>query len=401
MAYHMLSNSQDQHVVGGARQVPKMQGPFRLSWPRACTHRLWMPKQIGYAVVGLGAVVRASVLPAFARAADNSRLVALVSGDRAKAQTLGQTFRAAAYHYEEFRQCLQRDDVNAVYIALPNSLHCDYAVEAARAGVHVFCEPPMAITADECRRMVRAAQTNRVKLMMGYRFHFRPAAQKAVELVRAGQIGVPKTFSTDFTMRVAENDQTRLQRRLGGGTMYHLGVDCVNAVRAIFGAEPAQVMAMTARTSRRYGGDVDEGAAALIRFPDERLAHLHTSFGEEPTADLTIFGEEGSVRVTRAYHANAPATVTVVRQGEREELAFEPNDDFAAAIGYFSACILQERAPEPSGVEGLQDIRIVEAIYRSARDGRPVTLPRLTRVETPAAVESELRRAPMDRYQAG
>lgn len=360
-----------------------------------------MPKQIGYAVLGLGAVARASVLPAFARAAENSRLVALISGDRAKAQTLGQTFRAAAYHYEEFRQCLQRDDVNAVYIALPNSLHCEYAVEAARAGVHVFCEPPMAITADECRRMVRACQTNRVKLVMGYRLHFRPAAQKALALVRAGQIGIPKTFSADVTFRIAENDQTRLMRRLGGGTVYHLGVDVVNAVRSVFGAEPAQVMAMTARTSRRYGGDVDESSVSLVRFPDERLAHFHTSFGEEPTSELTVLGEAGLIRLTRAFHANAPATMTLVRQGEREELAFEPHDDFAAAIADFSNCILQDRLPDASGVEGLQDIRIVEAIYRSSRDGRPVTLPRLTRVEAPTAVELELRRASLDRRQAG
>jgi predicted dehydrogenase len=359
-----------------------------------------MPKHVGYAVIGLGALARAAVLPAFAHAAENSRLVALVSGDRAKAQALAQTFRATAYHYEELRQCLQRDDVNALYIALPNSLHCDYAVEAARAGVHVFCEPPMAITADECRRMVRACQTNRVKLMLGYRLHFRTAAQKAVALVRSGQIGIPKTFSSDFTVRLAEGDQTRLQRRLGGGSVYHLGVESVNAVRTLFAAEPAQVMAMTARTSRRYGGDVDESAVALIRFPDERLAHLHSSFGEEPVADFAIFGEEGLLRLARAYHANAPAVLTVVRQGERQELAFEASDDFAAAIAHFSSCILEDRAPEPSGVEGLQDVRIVEAIYRSARDGRPVTLPRLARVE-PAAVEHDLRRAAADRREAG
>ncbi len=359
-----------------------------------------MPKQIGYAVIGLGALARAAVLPAFAHAAENSRLVAVVSGDRAKAQALAQTFRATAYHYEELRQCLQRDDVNAVYIALPNSLHCDYAVEAARAGVHVFCEPPMAITADECRRMVRACQTNRVKLMLGYRLHFRAAVHKALALVRSGQIGIPKTFSSDFTTRLAEGDQTRLQRRLGGGTVYHLGVEAINAVRALFAAEPAQVMAMTARTSRRYGGDVDEGAVAIVRFPDERLAHLHTSFGEEPVADFTVFGEEGFLRLARAYHANASAVLTVVRQGERQELTFEASDDFATALVYFSGCILQDRAPEPSGVEGLQDIRIVEAIYRSARDGRPVTLPRLARVE-PAAVAHELGRVPVDRRQAG
>jgi predicted dehydrogenase len=358
-----------------------------------------MAKHIGYAVIGLGSVARTSVLPAFARAAEHSRLIAVISGDRAKAQLIAQQFNAAAYHYDELRQCLQRDDVNVLYITLPNALHCDYAVEAARARVHVLCEPPMAVTADECRRMIRTCQTNRVKLMLAYRLHFRPAVLRALSLVRTGHIGMPKTFSSDLTSRVGTPDSSWLQRRLGGGTVYHLGVECIHAARTALGSEPAQVMAMTARTTRRYGGDVDEGAVALIRFPDERLAHFHTSFGEEPASRFTIFGEEAWLQVTNAYEASAPGRLTVVRRGERQETTFEPTDEFAAVLAYFSAAIREDRAPEPSGVEGLQDTRIIEAIYRSARDGRPVTLPRLARAEAPAA-ESEPGRATQDR-QAG
>ena len=102
-----------------------------------------MAKQIGYAVIGLGAVARAAVLPAFAQSAHNSRLVAVISRDRAKAQAVAEQFHAVAYQIDELRQCLQREDVNALYIALPTSLHCDYTVEAARAGIHVVCEAPM------------------------------------------------------------------------------------------------------------------------------------------------------------------------------------------------------------------------------------------------------------------
>jgi predicted dehydrogenase len=359
-----------------------------------------MAKQIGYAVVGLGDIARKAVLPAFARASQNSRLAAVVSGDRAKAQATAQQYRAHAYHYDEFRQCLERDDVDAVYIALPNSMHSDYAVEAARTGTHVLCEKPMAVTADECRRMIRTCQTNRVKLMIAYRLHFEPANLKALELVRAGRIGAPKTFSSNTTLRVRNPDDIRLQRRLGGGTVYDLGVDCVNAARNLFGAEPAQVMAMTARTSRRYGGDVDESAVGLIRFPDERLAHFHTSFGEERVSAFTIFGEQGSIGLTNAYRYAAAMTLRIVRGGATEELTFEPTDQFAGEIAYFSDCILKDRPPEPSGIEGLQDVRLLEAIYRSAREGRPVTLPRLAGGDTLAAAEPEMRTSAGDRRQA-
>lgn len=358
-----------------------------------------MAKQIGYAVLGAGELARKAVLPAFARA-ENSRLVAVVSADRAEAQTVAQEFRAAPYHFDELRQCLAREDVNAVWITVPNAHHCDYAVEAARAGVHVLCERPMAITADECRRMLRTSQTNRVKLMVAYRLPFQPGPLKAIELVRAGAIGLPKTFSSDFTTKLDDPDDVRLSRRLGGGTVYDLGVQVVHAARSVFAAEPAQVMAMTARTSHRYGGDVDESAVALVRFPDERLAHVHTSFGEEPTAVFTIYGEDGYLRLANAYRHTEPMTIQMVRSGRVEELTFEPGDPFGATVTYFSDCVMKDRQPEPSGIDGLQDVRIVEAIYRSARDGRPVTLPRLTRADVPAAAGEEVAKAVAERRQA-
>lgn len=355
-------------------------------------------KQIGFAVVGLGDVARRAVLPAFANT-DNTRLVAVVSGDRAKAQAIAQQYHATAYHYDELRQCLQRDDVHAAYIALPNSMHCDYAVEAARAGAHVLCETPMAITADECRRMIRTCQTNRVKLMIAYRLRFHPAHRRLLDLVRDGAIGTPKSFSSDYTTRVPSSDDIRLQRRMGGGTVYDLGVHIIDTARVLFGAEPAQVMAMTARMSRRFGGDVDENAVALIRFPDERLVHFHTSFGEDPHAHLTVFGEDGHLRLSHAYAVDTSMTLHRVKDGRVEEERFEPIDQFATTIAYFVDCIIRDVIPEPSGYEGLQDVRIVEAIYRSSRDGRPVTLPRMARVDTPGG-DQDVGRNPIEKRQA-
>lgn len=357
-----------------------------------------MGKQIGYAVVGAGPVVERTLLPAFARAGGDARLAAIVSSDRARGQTLAHEHHATAYHLDDFRQCLQRDDVQAVYIALPNSQHCDYAVEAARAGAHVLVERPMAVMADECRRMLRTCQTNRVKLMVAYHLQFHPGHLRLAELVRSGAVGAPKTISSDFTVRVQDQDDMRLQRRLGGGTVYDLGVFAIFAARTLFAAEPAQVMAMTARMTRRYGGDVDESTVALIRFPEDRLTHFHTSFGEEPTAVLTVFGEEGYARLAGAYNGSQPSALEIVRGGRREEQTFEAIDAYASELEYFAGCIVRDSAPEPSGVEGLQDVRIVEAIYRSARDGRPVTLPRLARVEAPPA-EHDVRKV-ADRRQA-
>ena len=341
-----------------------------------------MARQIGYAVVGCGDVARTVRLSAFAEAGENSRLVAIVSDQRAAVASLAQELGVTGYHHDELRQCLQREDVNAAYIALPNSMHCDSAVEAARAGVHVLCEKPMAVTADECRRMLRTCQTNRVKLMIAYHLHRQPAHRKLLDLVHSGALGKPRTFSSDFTLPIDEPYDVRLQRRLGGGTLYELGVYCINTARHVFGAEPAQVMAMAARTNHR--GDVDAATVALVRFPDDRLAHFHTSFGETRTATLTVLGERALVRLSNAYHAEAAATLELEHHDTREVHSFEPTDQLADELQYFSHCILTDRFPEPSGLEGVQDVRIVEAIYRSARDGRPVTLPRVARADAPS-----------------
>jgi len=249
----------------------------------------------------------------------------------------------------------------------------------------------MAVTADECRRMIRTCQTNRVKFMLSYRLQFQPVIVRALDLVRAGQLGPLKTFSSDVTMRIPSPDDPRLQRRLGGGSVYDLGINAITLARTFLGFDPAQVMAMTARPTRRYVGDVDEATIALIRFPDERLAHFHSSFGEEPGSSLTMFGEEGWLQIAPAYRHEVESRLVLSRQGRAEEMTFPPTNQFAEEITYFSNCILTNRQPEPSGIEGLQDVRIVEAIYRSARDGRPVTLPRLVRVDTPAASESDAR----------
>jgi predicted dehydrogenase len=342
-----------------------------------------MREPIGYAVVGLGDAAHQALLPAFT--GDSSiRLAAVIAPDRSRAQTLAQESRASAYGSEEFRQCLQRGDVNAVYLALPNSMRCDFAVEAARAGVHVVCEKSMAVTADECRRMIRTCQTHRVKLTIASREPARAGMEQALDLVRSGAIGPLKTVSADVTLRIDHPGDVRLQRRLGGGTLYDLGISVISAARRFFAAEPAQVMAMTSRTSRRYGGDVDEGAVALIRFPEERLAHFHTSFGEQPQATYTLFGEAGLLRLALGPDHARQGVVTVVGETGHQEFRFDPSDPLADEVATFARCILEDRAAEPSGLEGLQDVRIVEAIYRSARDGRPVTLPRATRPELPA-----------------
>lgn len=160
--------------------------------------------KIRYAVVGLGDLAQVAVLPAFKRA-ENSELTAIVSGDAEKRKKLGKKYRVkSVFSYEEYDQALSL--VDAVYLVVPNHLHHDYAVRAAKTGIHVLCEKPMAVTEEECESMIQAADANGVKLMIAYRLHFEKGNLEAAQLAQSGKLGASRIFSSDFAQQVAEGN---------------------------------------------------------------------------------------------------------------------------------------------------------------------------------------------------
>lgn len=323
-------------------------------------------------MVGLGHIAQAAVLPAFAHARANSRLVAIVSGDRTKRRELGRRYKVAAYSYEQYDECLK--EVDAVYIALPNSQHAEFTVRAARAGVHVLCEKPMAVTVDECKTMLEACRANRVKLMIAYRLHFEELNLRAIDLVRRGAIGEPKFFNSSFSMTVRKGD-IRLQKAHGGGSLYDIGVYCINAARYLFRAEPKEVVAMAVNSGLARLAEVDESTAGILRFDGERVASFVTSFNAADVATYQIVGTKGHLRLDPAYEYAEPLAWTMTIGGKAKRVRSGTRDQFAPELLHFSDCILKNRQPEPSGEEGMQDVRIVQALYQSAETGKAVPIP--------------------------
>jgi predicted dehydrogenase len=327
---------------------------------------------VRYAVVGLGYISQAAVLPAFRHARGNSRLVALVSGDATKRRELGRKYGVATYSYDEYDTCLASGDVDAVYIALPNDQHREYTVRAARHGVHVLCEKPLAVTEADCRAMIAACKRNGVKLMTAYRLHFERASLKALASMRNGVIGEPRLFVSSFTMNV-EPPNIRLDAARGGGTLYDIGIYCINAARHLFAAEPIEVSATTVQGAKK-GSTVEDSAIATLRFPGDRLATFCVSFGAGKTSEYRIVGTKGSMRAEPAFELASGLTLQFERDGRKRTIKYAKRDQFAPELAYFSDCILEDRAPEPSGEEGLADVRVIRALYKSAKGGRRVRL---------------------------
>ena len=346
---------------------------------------------VRYAVVGLGYIAQAAVLPAFRHARSNSRLVALVSGDARKREALSRQYGVPAFAYEEYDDLLESGAVDAVYIALPNDQHKDFTVRAARRGVHVLCEKPLAVDERECRAMIEACRKNRVKLMTAYRLHFERATLQALDSVKGGVIGRPLSFVSSFTLTVASPDNIRANaRELGGGTLYDIGVYCINAARHLFRAEPVEVFAMTTGTK----GSAEETAAATLRFPGERLATFCVSFGADKTSEYRIVGTRGSLRADPAYELAAGLKLHITRGGKKKTIAYRKRDQFAPELLHFSECVLRDRSPEPEGSEGLADVRIIRALYKSAETGRAVALERKAGRRTPTR-RHEITRPPV------
>jgi glucose-fructose oxidoreductase len=351
-------------------------------------------RKVRYAVVGLGHIAQAAVLPAFKHAGANSELAALVSDDPTKLKELGKKYKVRQlYSYDDYDRCVESGAVDAVYIALPNHLHCEYTLKAAEAARHVLCEKPLGMTEDECRQMMEACRENEVQLMTAYRLHFDEATLKAIEIAQSGQLGELKYFSAMHMMDVKPGD-IRLRDETGGGTLHDIGIYCINAVRNLFRDEPIEMFAVSLTGDEPKFGEVEEAVSAILRFPGNRTAVFTCSFGGAKVSSYRIAGTEGDLVVDPgfSYTDKLVHYLTINRKTSRK--TFPKRDQFAAELLYFSDCVLNHREPEPSGLEGAADVRIIEALYRSIAEGKPVTLVPVLKQEWPS-MEQEIYRPPV------
>jgi predicted dehydrogenase len=340
-------------------------------------------KPVRYAVVGLGYFAQAAILPAFEHC-KNGKLTALVSDDPEKLKKLGHKYGVKnLYSYDQYQECLGNGEVDAVYIALPNDMHREYTVRAAKMGIHVLCEKPMAVSTRDCEEMIREASEHHVRLMIAYRLHMDEANLKAIEIATSGKIGEPRLFNSVFAMQVKDQN-IRIKGERGGGTLYDLGVYCINAARYLFQDEPYEV---TAFSASKHGdarfSEVDEMTSAILRFPGDRLASFTTSFGAADVSSLRVVGTQGDICAEPAFDYSEPIQMWVTTEGKTKEMKFPKRDQIAGEIEYFSDCVLQGKEPEPNGLEGLADVRVVQALYESAMQGKPIRLERLEKKTRP------------------
>ena len=334
--------------------------------------------RVGYAVVGLGAISQQAVLPAFAHT-QKAKLVAVVSGDKEKARRLAEQFRAQNYYsYDEYQKCLRHPEVEAVYIATPPGEHAKYTILAARAKKHVLCEKPLAAAVAECRRMVRACGENAVQFMTGYRKYFEPGSVAMKKLISGGELGRIDVIHAAFTEYRPAGDSSPdwlfKPKLSGGGPLMDIGIYCVNTSRWLVDEDPVQATAIQWSHDRQRFKAVEEGIAFRLNFQSGLVLQGTASWGSALASFIQVHGEKGWASLSPAFAFEEERRLTGKIAGKWFEKEFTAIDEFALELDAFADCIRENREPEPDGEQGMRDIIILDAIYRSAKQGRTVAI---------------------------
>ena len=337
---------------------------------------------VGFAVMGLGGYGIGKVLPALANG-ERCHVAAVVSGNPEKAKTVAAAYglpEDAIYSYEDFDRIAGDDRVDAVYNVLPTGLHMEWTEKSFAAGKHVLCEKPMALSTDECARMIAASEAAGRKLMIAYRCHFEPFNLRAMELMREGAVGKIRTIETAQTYRmgptsVAEN--WRVVRALaGGGPLEDYGIYGLQSALYLSGEMPVSVKAVTEQPANdpRFA-EIFSTVTTEMRFPSGAVANMVTSYDMTPGRNIArVEGEEGVLMMDPATSYGGH-TMTLTRDGVSEDLVpGDPDVQFARMCDHMADAIRNDAAILTPGEMGLRDMALVEAIYRSAAEGREVTL---------------------------
>ena len=252
------------------------------------------------------------------------------------------------------------------------------------AGIHVLCEKSMAFDEVECEAMIADAEDGHAKLMIGYRLHLDHGNLQAIDVVNSGKIGEPRIFTSVFSQQVKPGN-SRLKRDVGGGALYDMGVYCINAARYLFRAEPLEVFAWNSSSNDKRFTEVPEMTSAVLKFPDERIASFTSSFGAAARSVFEVIGTKGVLRMDPAYEMAEAIKFEITTGGRTIRKTFKKSDQFAPELVYFSNCILNNKEPQPSGREGLADVRIIRALIESAETNRPVSIPQISVKRRPDA----------------
>ena len=329
-------------------------------------------KKLGFALVGLGSLSTNQIAPALQKT-KLCRLAAIVTGTPAKEKIWADKYgipERSIYNYRNFDQIAGNPDVQVVYVVLPNAMHGEFTIRAAKAGKHVLCEKPMEVSVEKCQAMIDACNEAKVQLAIGYRCQFAPHHLEMIQMARQNTFGKLKLIEASFGFRIGDPNQWRLKHSLaGGGALMDVGIYALQGARYVSGEEPIEVTATETKTDPVKFKEVDESIFWSMRFPSGLIANCGTTYLIGGMNRLWAGAEGGWFQLDPAYSYSGLKGRT-----SKGELNLPQVDHFAAEMDDFADCILNGRKSKVAGEEGLRDVKIMTAIYESIRERKAIKL---------------------------
>ena len=327
-------------------------------------------RKLGYCIVGLGRISMDHFMPA-CKMSRSSQVTALVSGHRDKAEKMAAEYNVPLkniYSYENYDEIAANKDIDAVYIALPNSMHSEYTIRAANATKHVLCEKPMATSVKDSQSMVNACRAANVKLMIAYRCQYEPTNLRAIQIIRDRMLGNVQAIESanGFNEKAGE---WRLDKKLaGGGPLMDVGIYSLNACRYLTGEEPQHIEGYCSVIDQdgRFK-EVEENVSWIMKFPSGIVASCNTTYGAQMNGYFRVHGSKGILHVEPAFSYQG---LHLKAEIHGQPLIDEPNSNedpsqFVREADYFADCVFNNKEPKSNGEEGLRDMKYMADIYKS------------------------------------
>lgn len=328
-------------------------------------------KRIGYCIVALGRISMDHFMPAVTMS-KQSKITGIVSGHPEKARRMAAQYgvpESSIYTYENCDRMRDNKAIDAVYIALPNSMHAEYTIRCAKAGKHVLCEKPMATSVADAKAMIDACKEAKVKLLIAYRCQYEPTNLRAISLIREGKLGTVQAIESANGFNIRPGEWRLNKKMAGGGPLLDVGIYSLNACRYLTGEEPAEVKAYSSVIDKdgRFN-EVEENDSWTMKFPSGILASCNTTYGAGMNGFYRVHGSKGTLDVQSAFGYQGQYLKAQFSDGASLD---EPNpakdpSQFVREADYFSNCILNNEEPKTDGEEGLRDMQWMGRIFESS-----------------------------------
>jgi predicted dehydrogenase len=330
-------------------------------------------RQIGFALAGLGNLSTHQIAPALQKT-KYCKLTGIVTGHPDKAAAWKAQYNIPdknIYNYDTMEDMKNNPDIDVVYVVTPNGLHADHTIKAARAGKHVLCEKPMEVTVERCQQMIDECKKAGKQLAIGYRLHFEPNNLECVRLSREKVFGDLKMIEAGFGGHQPNPNVWRFDAKLaGGGCLMDMGVYALQATRYLSGEEPIEVSGITTVTDPAWFKEIEESIVWEMKFPSGLVARCGSTYKFSGMQSFTAYADHGWFQLNPAFNYGGIHGT----RSDGQAIEFPQIDQFAAEMDNFAQCILENRPTRVSGEEGMQDVKIMLAIYEAARTGKTVKI---------------------------